>query len=308
MRRSLLAVLAAACVLAGCGSTTHNQCTQTSAAMGCVLTHVPGPTSSVLLQVTRSTAFGVDFGWGGPSVATFRAHGWRLAASYLSDDPSKNWHSAEVHELHDAGISTVDVWETSATLALDGYGACRSAAIAANREADALGEHGVPIYLALDFDETTGQAPAVESCFRGWDSELGVARSGAYGSYYAIGRLFLARLIRYGWQTYAWSGGLWDRRAQLEQYLNGSSVDYDRAIATDFGEWPRPVVVKPKPTPRPKPAPKPIPKPAPTKPPHTRRYVVLTGLITRHHCTTRPTPPRYRHACTVWRAQLKETK
>ena len=54
--------------------------------------------------------------------------------------------------------------------------------------------------------------------------------------------MFDAGLVAFGWQTYAWSAGQWDNRAQIQQYRNdqligGVSVDFDRATADDFGQW-----------------------------------------------------------------------
>jgi hypothetical protein len=57
-----------------------------------------------------------------------------------------------------------------------------------------------------------------------------------------IKRAFDAKKITYGWQSYAWSGGKWDTRAQLQQYkndmvMNGVGLDYDRAMVADYGQW-----------------------------------------------------------------------
>ena len=54
--------------------------------------------------------------------------------------------------------------------------------------------------------------------------------------------MFDAGLATFGWQTYAWSAGQWDARAQIQQYRNdqfvdGVGVDFDRATADDFGQW-----------------------------------------------------------------------
>jgi hypothetical protein len=54
--------------------------------------------------------------------------------------------------------------------------------------------------------------------------------------------LFNAGVITWGWQTYAWSGGAWESRAHIQQYQNGvvlagHSVDYNRSIKSDFGQW-----------------------------------------------------------------------
>ena len=53
--------------------------------------------------------------------------------------------------------------------------------------------------------------------------------------------MFDAGVVSFGWQTYAWSGGQWDNRAQIQQYRNdklvgGVSVDFDRATSADFGQ------------------------------------------------------------------------
>src|SRR5206468_7721015 len=56
----------------------------------------------------------------------------------------------------------------------------------------------------------------------------------------------------WGWQTYAWSGGKWDARAQIQQYsndhvINGVGCDYNRAMADDYGQWRVGVSPAPKP-------------------------------------------------------------
>jgi hypothetical protein len=162
--------------------------------------------------------------------------GARFAASYLSTDPSKNWTRASLRNYHATGLGTVCVWETTATRALSRFAGGRSDARAALREERALGvPTSKPVYFAVDFDETYHQAAAVASYFRGVDSVLGVRRTGAYGSYHTVRRLFDADLIRFGWQTSTWSGGRWDRRAQLEQYAYQGSYDWDAALTSSFG-------------------------------------------------------------------------
>ena len=75
----------------------------------------------------------------------------------------------------------------------------------------------------------------VASYFRGVNSVLGVNRTGGYGGYWTINRLFNSGLIRFGWQTSAWSGGLWDPRAQLQQYAYYNAYDWDRAMSSAYG-------------------------------------------------------------------------
>jgi hypothetical protein len=115
-----------------------------------------------------------------------------------------------------------------------------SAARAAKAQAASRGKPDWrPIFFAVDFPGTGRQ---VAPYFRGVNSVLGKALTGAYGSYAVIKALFDMGLIAFGWQTYAWSGGLWDPRAHLQQYSNdhhvaGVSCDFDRANAADFGQW-----------------------------------------------------------------------
>src|SRR6185312_5360978 len=110
----------------------------------------------------------------------------------------------------------------------------------AEAQAKAVGAPaGRPIYFSLDFDATPGQQGAIDAYFEGVASVIGLARTGAYGGYYPIKRLFDAGKIKWAWQTYAWSGGQWDSRAQLRQVQNEveSGLDKDHAVVADFGQW-----------------------------------------------------------------------
>ena len=194
------------------------------------------PTHAVPTHASRVYKYGIDFAWRAVRARQAWNMGARFAASYLSTDASKNWTRALIHAYHAVGLGTVCVWETTATRALARYAAGRTDARAALRQERALGvPASKPIYFAVDFNETARQAPKVASYFRGVDSVLGVSRTGGYGSYWTISRLFKAGLIRFGWQTSAWSGGRWDRRAQLQQYAYYSAYDWDRAMTRAYG-------------------------------------------------------------------------
>jgi hypothetical protein len=103
---------------------------------------------------------------------------------------------------------------------------------------------GRPIYFALDVDPaslTSLQWLAVEQFIDAAAGAIGRDAVGVYGGYAAIERLVPAR-ARWGWQTYAWSGGRWSTKAQLTQYRNGvalagGTVDLCRSTTTDFGQW-----------------------------------------------------------------------
>jgi uncharacterized protein (TIGR03382 family) len=192
------------------------------------------------------TATGVDYSWARPSPSGLKSEGYTFAARYLSyDTTGKNLSASEANALWAAGVDVVVVWEQTATATLNGYNQGVSDAKAAEAQANADGAPaGRPIYFAIDFDASSSQQAAINDYFDGVASVIGVNRAGAYAGYYVIQRLFNAGKIKWGWQTYAWSYGNWDSRAQLRQVQNGITAagdsnccDKDEAVATDFGQW-----------------------------------------------------------------------
>lgn len=204
--------------------------------------------------------FGADYTSSTPPYASLKKNGIRFVCRYLAPNtPSYSWKrlkKAEVSAIKAAGMGLVTVWETSAGRALGGYAAGKADALGAQAHLKELGAPvGVAVYFAVDFDASEAQQRSINEYFRGVKDVLGLSRVGAYGGYYPVKRLFDAGLITYGWQTYAWSGGQWEPRAQLRQYKNGQridglSCDFDRATVTDFGQWGG--HPKPKPVPKPK--------------------------------------------------------
>ena len=194
------------------------------------------------LENVTNIRYGVDYSWARPSLSTMRSQGYDFVVRYLSHDTTgKNLSRSEADALIAAGFDVVSNWEDSATDALSGYSRGVSDAQAANSQASACGApSNRPIYFSVDFDATPGQQAAINSYFDGVASVIGRDRTGAYGGYYVIQRLFNAGKITWGWQTYAWSGGQWDSRAQLRQIQNGilsGQADKDEAVAIDFGQW-----------------------------------------------------------------------
>jgi hypothetical protein len=237
-RSACAALVAAAAFFSACGghggpAPSTSRCTAKDTALQCNLPPAPAQNP---FQAQRAVARGIDFGWGGPSVGTFRANGWTFGASYLSTDLSKNWHVGQAKEYAAAGIARVFVWETTAARSLSGCSGGRSDAGSAWSQSRPLNAR--VIYFAVDFELQPSEVSAVKSYFRCASQVIGVNRTGAYGGIFTISTLFNSKLIGYGWQTYAWSGGRWDGRAQLQQWLNGNSFDYDRAVAPDYGQTP----------------------------------------------------------------------
>lgn len=189
-------------------------------------------------------SYGIDYTGGLAAAtidrATVDGHQISFVCRYLSGF-SKDLTPAEARDLSAAGLEIVLVWETTAARAEAGSSAGISDARAALAEAERCGmPAGRPIYFAVDIDTTVG--PNITAYFQGVNHIMGVSRSGVYGGYKVVKALFDKKLVAYGWQTYAWSGGQWDPRAQLQQYSNnhtisGHSVDYDRSTVSDFGQW-----------------------------------------------------------------------
>ncbi len=193
---------------------------------------------------SSAVRLGIDYSWGRPRPSAIVAAGYTFVCRYLSwDDTGKNLTRSEADRLRAVGLDIVSNWEYRANEALDGYSKGVSNATEAHRQAIACGMPASrPIYFSVDFDASSGQQAAINSYFDGVASVIGRGRTGAYGGYGPIDRLFDAGKITWGWQTYAWSNGRWDSRAELRQVKNGIKVDGEdcdrnEAHATDFGQW-----------------------------------------------------------------------
>jgi len=186
---------------------------------------------------------GCDYSFARPSPASLVSLGYKFAARYLSGDPGggKDLTSSEASSLTAAGLDIVLVWETTGTDATNGYNQGVSDATGAKNEAAAVGQPSTrPIYFAIDFDATSADAASINAYFQGVASVIGLSRTGVYGGYYIVNELFNAGRVTFAWQTYAWSGGSWDSRAQLRQTQNGvdgDQLDDDEGMVADFGQW-----------------------------------------------------------------------
>jgi len=186
---------------------------------------------------------GIDYAFGRPSMAALKAAGIKFVCRYLSHSPSKNLTPAEARKLTDAGIWIVVVWETTAKRALAGHAGGAADARDARSQARNCGmPDDRPVYFAVDWDASSGQQSAINSYLDGAASVLGRDQVGIYGGYGPVKRALDGGHAKWGWQTYAWSGGRWVSRAQLQQYSNGHTIggvdcDYDRSKAVDYGQW-----------------------------------------------------------------------
>jgi hypothetical protein len=203
---------------------------------------------------------GIDYAWHGSlNFPAMKQAGVTFIARYLSHDAAKNLSLSEKNAALANGIEVAVVWETTASRILSGRAGGQADAQAADGLIKGLGMAGCPCYFACDFDATEGQQATINAYLDGAASVIGRNRTGMYAGYHPIRRAFDAGKITYGWQTYAWSGGNWDSRAQLRQVKNdvrvaGLSCDWDEAVKADYGQWPRPKAATPAPPAPPKPA------------------------------------------------------
>jgi hypothetical protein len=181
----------------------------------------------------------------GPPIAALKAAGVTFVCRYFSEVNAltqvKLLTPAEAKMLSAAGIAIVSNFEWYGNRAAEGFASGVADAHIADAQHKACGGPADrPIYFSVDFN--TAATSNIIDYFKGAESVLGIGRVGAYGGYECIKGLFDAGAIRWGWQTYAWSGGAWDVRAHIQQYengvtLDGHDVDYNRSMHSDFGQW-----------------------------------------------------------------------
>jgi hypothetical protein len=191
--------------------------------------------------------YGVDFAGAWPAVDAMRRAGRDFVVRYVSrPGAAKNITTAEARHWQENGIDVAVVFETTAGRALSGTAAGSVDAASARDQVVAAGgpADGGVIYFAVDVDTTTaGQRDIVAGYLRGAAGVLGWDQVGVYGEYEVVDHVSAHTPCRWYWQTYAWSGGKGPHpRAQLYQYRNGQllggvEVDFDQALADDFGQW-----------------------------------------------------------------------
>ncbi len=183
-----------------------------------------------------------------PGAAAIRTAGRTFVCRYIPyNNVSKGLTKTELADLLAHKIAVVFVFEMFAGDAVGEGGRTGTAdaqlALAGMRS---LGvPDTVPIYFAVDIDARPEQQVQIDSYLRAAGSILGPQRIGVYGGYWVIQRCATNRSAIWYWQTYAWSGGNVSSAAHIYQYwngqtLNGKSVDYNRALKPDFGQYPRP--------------------------------------------------------------------
>lgn len=188
--------------------------------------------------------WGVDYSQG-YDIATLQKWNAKFAVRYVGyTSPSlpqtKILTLTEARALSSAGIGIVSNWEWYNSRPSEGFaaGAWDAQTADALHKADG-GPADRPIYFSVDYNssgvETVGY-------FKGVASVIGLGRTGVYGGYNCVKFLYEQGLVKWVWQTYAWSGSNFYPANNIYQYANGMTldnmtVDYDNAFTTDFGQW-----------------------------------------------------------------------
>lgn len=194
------------------------------------------------------TVEGVDFSYDHPSVAGLAAAGKQFACRYLtgttSANPgSKNLTPTEAQALQAAGIDIVSNYETSVGFMLEGYDSGAKRAEAAWRQHKWCGgPDRAVIYWSLDMNATYDQWKQAREFLKGAASVLGWDRTGMYGGLFQVDWAHDELGMRWLWQALGWSYGQVSPHIVLRQWKNGvalagGTVDLDRALAADYGQW-----------------------------------------------------------------------
>lgn len=173
-----------------------------------------------------------DFSFDKPDGRTLKRLGFIGVVGYVSGERGKDWSKAQVDGYRAAGLGTGFVAEGTGREALS-----TAALVAETKRGDSImNAYGVPktvpLFTAVDFQPSGAQIREIAHTV--WAARMSVVRPlGVYGNYDLLRYLFDNHIVQWGWQTYAWSGGRLDPRAQYYQYSNGhrvagGTVDYDR--------------------------------------------------------------------------------
>jgi hypothetical protein len=223
-------------------------CTASNYAMQCAgaaAIAAPNPPKGLLSVPAVPITYGTDTNGGAATIAgSSLTH---FDCSYLSGVPGKDWTTGDLAAWHAQGKPTCVVFEQSASQAENGYDQGVRDAHAALAEANSL---GIPSYVPIHFAVDTGASGlAVKDYFLGTKAVLGLARNGAYGSYFVIRDLVEWGIITNegAWQTRAWSEGLvWPQGCEYQYAIppmantsiDGEGVDLDISRCVDWGQWP----------------------------------------------------------------------
>ena len=179
----------------------------------------------------ESSAFtarkGVDYAFARPSLSALKSEGYTFVARYLSYDNSSTHGKilftaeAEAPSRRPASTSCRTGSTPPTTRSTATTPASPTPRSPSRRPPPPVRRPIGPSTSASTSTPRRRSRPPINAYLDGVASVIGRNRTGAYGGYYVIKRAFDAGKITWGWQTYAWSGGQWDPRAQFRQTSNG---------------------------------------------------------------------------------------
>lgn len=182
---------------------------------------------------------GLDFTDHSLTGAEMQAHGYGFACRYLSGSSWKDMTRSEVAEKSAHGILIVSNWERDGR-PQNSQAEGRAHARAAEAQHLAVGGSRVdPFYFSIDYDCAVD---AKDQYLAGLIAELGGHRVGGYGSSGLV-RHWRSKGAQFAWRTMStgWHGGGTSTGCTLEQtgsgHVAGHSVDFDLALAANFGGW-----------------------------------------------------------------------
>jgi hypothetical protein len=186
---------------------------------------------------------GVDYSYDPPDAGLLALSDKKFAVRYGGVGNTAKWLTAnEVLKLQTADVNIVANAEKTPA-GYKGTAAGVEWAKAADAHFKQLGmPEDRPIYFSVDWDAQPSDWPAIDAALLGSASVIGADRVGVYGGYNTIAHCVTAGTAAWFWQTYAWSGGKWHSRCNLQQYKNNvplgtGTVDLDRAMTEDYGQW-----------------------------------------------------------------------
>ncbi len=203
------------------------------------------PVKPKAIPVRPKVLEGVDYSWGhysglSPKIKQSKKH---FVMRYTNTGEGKEITAAEVKELKKNGLGVGIVHQITKKdfRPLEGFKAGQADARTARQTIHDVGlPANMPVYFSVDFDANQAHQLKINQYLKGAGSILGKNRVGVYGGYYTVARALNAGVVKYAWQTYSWSKGKWDPRAQVRQYQNslnryGIPIDLDKTNHSDNG-------------------------------------------------------------------------
>ena len=199
-----------------------------------------------MVEIIGSPLPGIDEAWDQADISAIINAGAKFVCrDYSYDHTGKNLTGPEAAKFAAAGLWIVSVWEYAPHAPLTGATQGTNDGMAAAIQAGLCGQpRGSVIYFAVDFDAGAAQYPTIAAYLAAARRVLRTEgyEAGVYAGYDVVRYMLNTGIVEWAWQTYAWSRGKWDQRAQIRQTVNGiqlagHNVDDDQAEFAWYGQW-----------------------------------------------------------------------